>query len=250
MYFSPGSVGIVGVEKPVPAICLGAGRQCELHHVVVGVEHDKKGCVLAPPLDPADLCASVQKHAETAGEFVVPGLGRHLRSVRVDPGYILDVDVRIYLAGEKPGSAQDRIKMEQRREAPKKLDQRQLLFVQLPVRPADLVVLAIGVVVAVLSAAEFIAGAHHRRTLREQERCEKIAHLPPAESPDFGVVARAFGAAVPRAIVRLAVAVVLAVRLVVLVVVRNQVAKGEAVVSDDEIDACPGLSAAKIEFVG
>jgi hypothetical protein len=88
----------------------------------VGVEHGEQGRILAPLLDPANLCASVQKHAETAGEFGVPGLGRHLRSVRVDPGYAQDVDVRIHLASEKPGSAQDRIKMEQRREAPKKLD--------------------------------------------------------------------------------------------------------------------------------
>src|SRR5690606_13563054 len=44
-------------------------------------------------------------------------------------------------------------------------------------------------------------------------------------------------AAVPGAVVALAVAVVLAVRLVVLVVVRNQIAQREAVVRRHEVDA-------------
>ena len=48
LVFLPRERGIVGVEKPIPAICLGAGWQCELHHVVVGVENDKQGCVLCP----------------------------------------------------------------------------------------------------------------------------------------------------------------------------------------------------------
>ena len=48
----------------------------------------------------------------------------------------------------------------------------------------------------------------------------------------------------------MAVAVVLAVRLVVLVVVGDEVAKRKAVVGGDEVDARPGLSAAKVERVG
>ena len=51
------------------------------------------------------------------------------------------------------------------------------------------------------------------------------------------IVGRPFDAAVPRAVVALAVAVVLAVGLVVLVVVRDQVAQREAVVRGDEVDA-------------
>ena len=47
----------------------------------------------------------------------------------------------------------------------------------------------------------------------------------------------------------MAVAVVLAVRLVVLVVVGDEVAKGKTVMSGDEVDARPRLSAAKVELV-
>ena len=64
-----------------------------------------------------------------------------------------------------------------------------------------------------------------------------------------GVVGRPFGAAVPRAVVGVAVLVVFAVRLVVLVVVGNEIVQREAVVGGDEIDARPGLAAAMIELV-
>ena len=60
--------------------------------------------------------------------------------------------------------------------------------------------------------------------------------------PGSSVVA--FGAAVPREVVRVAVAVVFAVRFVVLVVVGDEIVQREAVVRGDEIDARPGLAAA------
>jgi hypothetical protein len=59
-----------------------------------------------------------------------------------------------------------------------------------------------------------------------------------------GSVARPLDAAVPRAVVALAVAVALAVGLVVLVVVGHQVAQGEAVVGGDEVDRRDRLAAA------
>ncbi len=49
---------------------------------------------------------------------------------------------------------------------PGKLEERLLLFVPfLPMKPADLIVLAIGVVVAVLGPAEFVAAEQHRHAL-------------------------------------------------------------------------------------
>ena len=53
--------------------------------------------------------------------------------------------------------------------------------VELPVDPAELVVLAVGVVVAALRAAELVAGEQHRHPLREQERGEEVAELAVAE---------------------------------------------------------------------
>src|SRR5581483_3858950 len=108
---------------------------------------------------------------------------------------------------------------------------------RLPVEPARLVVLAIGVVVAPLRAAELVAGEKHRHALGEKERREQVARLPCPQFENVGAVGRAFDAAVPAAVVRVAVAVLLAVGLVVLLVVAGEVAKREAVVGADVVDA-------------
>src|SRR5205807_10394428 len=59
-----------------------------------------------------------------------------------------------------------------------------------------------------------------------------------------------FDTRIPRTIVRRAVVVVLAVRLVVLVVVGHEIVQREAVVGRDEVDRSPGLSTAPLEEVG
>ena len=118
------------------------------------------------------------------------------------------------------------------------------LVVEVPVQPGELVVLAVGVVVAVLRVAELVAGQQHRHALREEQRGDEVALLPLAQRDDVRVVGRPFGAAVPAVVVVGAVAVVLAVGLVVLVVVADQVVQREAVVAGDEVDAGVGLAAA------
>ena len=57
---------------------------------------------------------------------------------------------------------------------------------------------------------------------------------------DVGIVGRAFGAAIPGMIVGGAVLVIFAVRLVVFLVVGDEVFEGEAVMGGDEIYAGPG----------
>ena len=106
-----------------------------------------------------------------------------------------------------------------------------------PVEPVELVVLAVGVVVALLAAPELVAREQHRRALRQQQGGEEVAPLARAQLEDRRVVGRALDAAVPGQVVVVAVAVVLAVGLVVLVVVGHQVGEREAVVGGDEVDA-------------
>ena len=67
---------------------------------------------------------------------------------------------------------------------------------------------------------------------------------------DLGIVGRALDPAVPRAVVRRPVAVVLAVGLVVLVVVGDQVGQGEPVVGGDEVDAGEGAPARGLVEIG
>ena len=94
----------------------------------------------------------------------------------------------------------------------------------------------VGVVVAALGAAALVAGGDHRDAGRQAQRGQQVRGLLAAQGHDLGVVGLALDAAVPGPVVVGAVAVVLAVGLVVLVVVGDQVAQREAVVGGDEVD--------------
>ena len=76
----------------------------------------------------------------------------------------------------------------------------------------------------------------------EHRHGEEVLHLPVRSFSIAGIVGRAFDTAVPASVVVGAVAVVLAVRLVVLAVVGDEVVEGEAVVTGDEVDALLGLA--------
>src|SRR5256885_15817524 len=104
-----------------------------------------------------------------------------------------------------------------------KLQESLLVVVQLPVKPGQLVVLAVGVIVAPLRVAQLVTAEQHGHALREEQGSDQVAFLPLAEGADAGVASGAFGAAVPRVVVGGTVAVALAVGLIVLVVVTDQV---------------------------
>jgi hypothetical protein len=105
-----------------------------------------------------------------------------------------------------------------------------------PVDPGNLVVLAVGVVVAQLGAVHLVAAQQHRNSLGQQQGSHKIALHPGPQGQDGRVVGGPLRAAVPRAVVPEPVPVVLAVVLVVLIVIGDQVAHGEAVMAGDQVD--------------
>jgi ribose/xylose/arabinose/galactoside ABC-type transport system permease subunit len=113
----------------------------------------------------------------------------------------------------------------------------QLVVGVLPVEPGHLVVLAVGVVVAALRAAEFVATLQHRYALRDEQRGQQRTLQAAAFFEHRRIVAFTFLAAVPRQIVAVPVAVFLAVELVVFFLVTDQIAQGEAVVRGEEVDA-------------
>src|SRR5215211_4401065 len=88
-----------------------------------------------------------------------------------------------------------------------------------PVVPAEIVVLAVGVVVTALGAADLIAAEEHRRALRQKEGGEKVPLLPGAHGQNLRVRRRTFMAIVARDVVVGTVSIVFAIRPVVLVVV-------------------------------
>src|SRR5215207_562973 len=119
-----------------------------------------------------------------------------------------------------------------------------------PVVPAEIVVLAVGVVVAALGAADLIAAEEHRRALRQKEGGEKVPLLPGAHGQNLRVRCRAFLSIVARDVVVGTVSILLAIGPIVLVVVGDKVAQGEAVVCSHEVDAGEGLPPVRLVEVG
>src|SRR5438876_4890257 len=120
---------------------------------------------------------------------------------------------------------------------PCELEKLILLFITRPIEPADLVVLAISVVIPVLRPSPLIAAGQHRHALRKKKRRQEISALPFAQGIDLRVIRRPFCAAIPGLIIIVAVVVAVAVRLVVLFIVADQVVERETIVRGDEIDA-------------
>src|SRR5207245_6430169 len=106
--------------------------------------------------------------------------------------------------------------------------------------PAGLVILTIGVVVAGLRAPHLVAHEHHGHPRGQHGHGEEVLHLPRSQRVDVTILRRAFHATVPASVVVGAVAIVLAVRLVVLTVVGDEVVRREAVVTRHAGTACLG----------
>src|SRR5258708_6197505 len=116
------------------------------------------------------------------------------------------------------------------------------LFQYGPVKPTDLVILTIPIVVSGLSAPNFVPHEQHRRTYRKQGGGEKIFYHAVAQPLDGWIVAGTFNAAVPTQIGTRAVAVILSIGFIVFRVVRDQIVQGEAIMAGYEIDALLGLA--------
>ena len=89
----------------------------------------------------------------------------HLPAVRAEPGQVLDLRAANLPAKEKLASAQGRVVVKQLDQIASVGQQIALLAIELPIKPARLVVLAIGVVVAVLGPPDLVAAADHRDAL-------------------------------------------------------------------------------------
>ena len=109
-----------------------------------------------------------------------------------------------------------------------------------PVKPGNFAVLAIGIVVAALASAAFVAAQEHGHPLGKKQGDQKVSFLPGAQAHHSRIAGRPFRTAVPRTVVTFAVAVFLAVGLVVLFIVGNQIVQSKTVMGGDEVDAGEG----------
>ena len=115
--------------------------------------------------------------------------------------------------------------------------------IEIPVVPGDVVVLAVGVVVAPLCAPDLVSPQEHRDSRGEHESGNHVANLALADLDDGRVLCLTLDPVVGRPVVVGAVAIVFEVGLIVLVVVRGEVAHGEAVMRGDEVDGGVGAPA-------
>src|SRR5690606_16775891 len=174
---------------------------------------------------------------------IVPGLIAHLLAAGLEEGDVFNPRAANGPADEELAALEHRLAIPDMHAAAHELEERLLALIQVPVEPCQLVVLAVGIVVAMLGVRQLIAAEEHGHALAEQEGGDEVALLSLAHGDDAGIVGGAFSAAVPALVVVGAVLVVLAVGLVVLLVVADQVLEAETIVGGDEVDAGVGLAA-------
>ena len=119
-----------------------------------------------------------------------------------------------------------------------------------PVDEGNFVVLAIGVVVALLGAAELVAGREHRGAARQKQGGEQREEIAPAALADGGVAALALRAVVPGVILAEAVAIALAIRFIVLLGIAHDIGEAEAVMARKIVHAGRRWSEARLENIG
>ena len=231
---------VARVEDVGPCSAVQIARNGERLVGDVGVEHQQNVVVvdvLAAVVGLPDGGAVVVDH-ERPG--VNGGPVRLFHGGRIGPEPFNLADLRaaalLRVAREEATPPENRMRFAELDELASELEQSDGLEVEVPIDPGEFVVLAVDVVVALLRASELVSVREHRHALGQQERREEIADLAVAQHFDRLVVGRALCAAVPRAVVGFAVVAALQIRVVVLFVVGNEVAHGEAVVGDDEVD--------------
>ena len=104
-----------------------------------------------------------------------------------------------------------------------------------PIYPANVIVLAVTVVVSLLSVADCISCQQHWHTLRKKQSCEEVTLLLCAQGVHRSILSNALSATIPTSIIVSAVAVPFSIRLVVLFVIADEVLKGEPIMRGDKI---------------
>ncbi len=141
--------------------------QREWPRLVVRIEQHEEGLVQEWSPSRVFLVNGVagQPDAQAADISLGPVVIGHLFAVGAQPVEILDLRTTDAAALKEPASPEHRMFLSERDEAPREGEERLLRLAQLPVDPADFVVLTIGIVVASLRPAHLIAAAEHRDAL-------------------------------------------------------------------------------------
>src|SRR5690606_38459467 len=101
---------------------------------------------------------AVDEETERAARLVLPVVVLYLRAADVEPGDVLRAVERHGVAAEEAAAAEHRVVAADGEDLAREGEHRLAPLVEVPVDPGDLVVLAVGVVVALLRAAHLVAG--------------------------------------------------------------------------------------------
>ena len=190
----PPPVGGRGVKNRLPPFGPLLGQRPP-DGLVVGVEQQQEGIVchpLATTVAVRDRLA-VEEEADREGMPGVPVVIAHFGPVGLAPAQ---------LDRAADGTALDVAPPPEHGMLPPQRDEvageaKQVLVDPSPVMPGDLVVLAVGVVVATLAAPGFVPAEEHGGPLGEQQGRQEVALLFPPQPEDGLVVCVALGAAIP-----------------------------------------------------
>jgi hypothetical protein len=149
------------VYKSIPSLPGFERRQQEPNALMMRVE-DQEKCISNDRFTKVvhfAECSSHEEDAEAANGRPVPGAVVHLLSARPKPHNVSDGFAADIAPLEKAAPGEDRLLSPEADHVRDKFQKIRFGGIQAPVEPGDLVVLAIGVVIAALRSAEFIAPA-------------------------------------------------------------------------------------------
>ena len=110
-----------------------------------------------------------------------------------------------------------------------------------PVHPANLIVLTVGIVIALLRIAKFISSINQRRPLAEHNHEKSVFDLLDPQCTDSLFACGPFRAAVPGVIVDTSVLVVFLIRLVVALLITYHILESESILIGHIIDNSTGI---------
>src|SRR5581483_4966332 len=113
---------------------------------------------------------AAQQHSHTTNEWRRPFFVAHLVSARVEPHDIAGFRSAYPPALEKLRTSKYRVDITKRDELSGKLQKLNLLLVVAPIKPTNLVVLAISVVITALRSSPLVSAIQHRHALRKKKR--------------------------------------------------------------------------------
>ena len=155
------------VEDECPCSSNARPGQCEPNRSMMGVEQDQQRVVDDPPASLVGFFDRVARepHAQTPDMLGAPvGVG-HLVAVWIEPGQVLDVDAPDLSTLEEPSTPQNGVGRTKTDDLLRECQKLPAGRRKLPVEPARLVVLAVGVVVPSLCPRDLVATTDHRYAL-------------------------------------------------------------------------------------